>query len=334
MFRLWPCFQRYQGMMATVICATVIAAAFSSFAAAQTYTATDLGTLGGDSSEALAINNPGQVVGYATTVPGSDALEHPFVWSNGQMIDITGTFGRATGVNNSGTVTGFAFGLPQTSNTHAFSYVSGILKDLGTLPGGGTAPFSEANAINGSGVIVGTSKSQGMIYENGAMSGFSDQAALNAYAVNSNGDIVGILQNAHAFLFSGNNMKDLGTFDGSKGTSSAPNAINDAGQIVGSSFYSGNAVQHAFLYQNGSMSDLGTLYGGYSIANGINNAGDIVGESDGAGFLYHNGVMIDLNTVSSGSGLHILRARAINDLGQIVGLAGDHAVLLTPVKTN
>ena len=252
------------------------------------------------------------------------------------MTDVTGSLGRATGINNSGVVTGFAF-LPGNSNTHAFLYTGGVITDLGTLPGGASAPFSQGNAINDSGTVVGTSKSEAMLDKSGQMSGFSSRAALNAYGVNSAGDIVGVLQSAHAFLFSGTNMKDLGTFDGSKNTYSAANGINDLGQVVGFSYYSGNSVVHAFLYQNGVMSDLGTLYGGYSIATGTNKQGDIVGESDGTAFLYHHGVMIDLSVVTSASGLlHISRARAINDIGQIVGMGtflneGDHAILLTPI---
>jgi probable HAF family extracellular repeat protein len=47
----------------------------------------DLGTLGGNLSEALAINNRGQVVGRArtTNMPNS---HHPFLWERGQMTDL------------------------------------------------------------------------------------------------------------------------------------------------------------------------------------------------------------------------------------------------------
>src|SRR5206468_11369753 len=98
-------------------------------------------------------------------------------------------------------------------------------------------------------------------------------------------------------------------------------------------------VTHAFLYQGGVMRDLGTLRGGYSIALGINNGGDVVGESDGSAFLYHNGVMIDLNTLVQPGGnlLRLELATGINDQGQIVGRglflspAGERAFLLTPV---
>jgi hypothetical protein len=40
------------------------------------------------------------------------------------------------------------------------------------------------------------------------------------------------------------------------------------------------------------MSEVGTLNGGWSLALGINNHGDIIGESDGTVFVKRNGTMI------------------------------------------
>jgi probable HAF family extracellular repeat protein len=54
-------------------------------AAAQTYTVTDLGTLGGGSSEASAINSRGEVVGWSKTGAGQT---HGFVYRAGGMVDL------------------------------------------------------------------------------------------------------------------------------------------------------------------------------------------------------------------------------------------------------
>src|SRR5262245_31925469 len=49
----------------------------------------DLGTLGGDASTGMALNDLGHVVGDSTTAAGQT---HAFLWRNGHMIDL-GTLG-------------------------------------------------------------------------------------------------------------------------------------------------------------------------------------------------------------------------------------------------
>src|SRR5579884_522572 len=66
------------------------------------YTVTPLGTLGGRSSAAYAINDRGQVVGQADNLEGHS---HGCFWNHGRMIDL-GTFGGlfscAYAINNRG----------------------------------------------------------------------------------------------------------------------------------------------------------------------------------------------------------------------------------------
>ena len=70
---------------------------------------TDLGSLGGNATDAYAINNNDQVVGRSrtTNAPGS---HHPFLWENGQMTDLgvaaTCTRGTAHMINSRGEVVG------------------------------------------------------------------------------------------------------------------------------------------------------------------------------------------------------------------------------------
>src|SRR5262249_42592121 len=80
---------------------------------------------------------------------------------------------------------------------------------------------------------------------------------------------------------SGGTMADLGTLGGRFGDATA---INNAGQITGSSYVAGDVAYHAFLYtgtpgSGGSMADLGTLGGQNSRGFAINVAGQIVGWS-------------------------------------------------------
>jgi probable HAF family extracellular repeat protein len=102
--------------------------------------------------------------------------------------------------------------------------------------------------------------------------------------------------------------------------------INNRGQIIGNSDLSGNTATHTFLWQHGTMSDLGTLPGDVaSFAGGINDEGQVVGESCNAsgscrGYLWQHGTMYDLNTlVPPSKNLNIPFGSNINNSGEITG---------------
>src|SRR5215216_5426029 len=117
-------------------------------------------------------------------------------------------------------------------------------------------------------------------------------------------------------------VEDLGTLGGSRSYASA---INDSGEVVGSSNLAGDQNNRAFLYKDGKMTDLGTLGGTSSEAKGINKSGQVVGWSDNSSgerraFIYDsaNG-MKDLNdSIPADSGWSIYEGAGINDKGQIV----------------
>jgi probable HAF family extracellular repeat protein len=133
-------------------------------------TVTDLGTLGGRSSVALAINDAGVVVGWADTPTGS----HAFRYANGVMTDL-GTLGGANsvanGINASGAIVGAADRADGTRR--AFLVTGSGMADLGTLGGAS----SEARAINDMGQVVGWSETslsdpystRAFVFSDGAM---------------------------------------------------------------------------------------------------------------------------------------------------------------------
>jgi probable HAF family extracellular repeat protein len=113
--------------------------------------------------------------------------------------------------------------------------------------------------------------------------------------------------------------------------------MNNRGQVIGDSNLAGDQTHHAFVWdKKEGLKDLGTLrgYSAASHANWINDAGEVVGESDSQTtdhpFLWKNGVMSDLGTVANDA---CSSAASINSRGQIVGSGSavcgpeDHAFL-------
>jgi probable HAF family extracellular repeat protein len=104
----------------------------------------------------------------------------------------------------------------------------------------------------------------------------------------------------------------------------AANAINNSGQIVGTSYT--NFLAEAILLNHGKVSKLGTLGGSSSLAYDINDSGQVAGSAAtgttdpkvGAvfhAFVWQNNAMIDLGTLGGPSS----DAYAINNAGQVVG---------------
>jgi probable HAF family extracellular repeat protein len=293
----------------------------------------DIGTLGGSSSVALAVNDYGQVVGSSSTV--GDAEQHAFSWTAaGGMVDL-GTFGgrtAATGVNNNGLVVGYSDD-SSTRRALVWTAADGMV-DIGSLGGGSSAAFG----VNDSGQVVGWSEvitgqaphafvwtlAEGMT-DLGTLGDPSWQSV--ATAINESGQIVGWsrsskLGDVHAFSWTaGGGMVDLGTLGG---TRSSAEAVSDSGQVVGSSHLAGDAEMRAFSWTTTGMVNLGVLTSGstLSAAAGVNSSGQVVGYS----YLHpapephavswtSGGALIDLGTLGGTTSA----AAAINESGLIAG---------------
>ena len=292
----------------------------------------DLGTLGGPNSAVLwpVKNEAGMIVGVAETgqvdplgeawscsfffpsATGHTCLG--FVWQDDQMEPLAtlgGNNGFATGANNRGQIVGWAentvhdptCNAPQVLQFRAVVWDAhgAVAQELPPLSGD-TA--SAATAINDRGQVVG-------------ISGICDNA-------------VGRFSAAHAVMWSGGSVVDLGDLGGEAWNT--PMAINHRGEVVGFANVSeGGAFNaHAFRWtETSGMQDLGTLPGdAISQALGVNGRGQVVGLSCGragcSAFLWEDEEMTDLNNlVAPDDSGHLVFANDINDAGEITGQAID-----------
>ena len=285
-------------------------------------TLTDLELLpGGANSQTSAISANGLAVGFSDNGlldASGMTVGRATLWTKeGKITDLgavpRGTSSLAIAINNRGHVVGFsdndipdAFSMAGLANqTRAFLWQNGVIKDLGTLGGADAL----ASNVNEAGQVGGVS------YTN------------SAFSMNCSFPLT-----THAFFYENGKMTDLGTFGGS---CSITGWMNNRGQLTG---YSNTPDEnnHAFLWDKESgLKKLGELPGGiFSFGQWINEAGEVVGGSDGGTFfhatLWKNGAVTDLGTVY---GETCSQAEAINSGGQIVGFVSadcnneDHAFL-------
>ena len=327
---------------------------FVPLAGAQSYTVTDLGTLGGGNyAIPQGINDDGAVAGYATL---SNGIQHAFVWTSTTGMRDIGTLGgaasqsNAEAINNSGEVVGFSY-LPGEEGARAFIWTSkGGMHGLGTLGGKG----SFAYGINDSGQVVGDSfLADGITLHPflwTATEGMQDLGNLGgresyAQGISQSGEVVGYSYLAdnityHAFRWTrAGGLEDLGSFDG---TDSVALAINTSGEIAGLGFAPPNTYQQvaALWTASGRMQAMGT--GPNSIALGLNESNQVVGYFGqyipAAAMLWTpKSRAQNLNTLIPPNPRWLLTAAfGINTSGQIAAygtINGEtHAALLTPTK--
>jgi hypothetical protein len=229
----------------------------------------------GNMTEATGINNLNQIVGDYKDAFGF----HGFVYESGFFMSVDyspsalATF--LDGINDNGEISGTYFVNPPAVG-FGFLYSNGTAMPL-VVPG---FTFLELGGINDTGQVVGTTGFSGIVYANGAISavqhlgssGFGAQTSFEG--INSSGQIVGYyypnapINNApQGFLYSAGTFTDFPV--------SYLTGINDSGEIVGS-----NVGGDSFVYQDGTFTSIHVPGGRNTRAQGINNAGDIVGEYD------------------------------------------------------
>lgn len=327
---------------------TLLAVAAGSATAATTYstTAVVLEKLPSTSTIYLkAIGPTGSLVGqsFANLTDNS-----PVLWNaSGQITDLTpGLTGSissfyAADINTAGQV------LLQADTP--FLWTNGVLTPLNLGLEG------RVNAFNDAGQIIGNSTlNQAFISTNGLAtiitppSSLSPTTSLSPNDINNKGQVILSafpLTGRRPALFWENGVTlDLGALPGDVNSMAA--AINEAGQIVGSSSIGSSFEQsRAVIWENGVIRDLGgATYGPIVSAWDINNLGQIVGNArsvaagSSTSLLWNNDGITNLNPVL-GQTASRCSPYGINDAGQIAILCSIPNTIdiayyrLTPVAT-
>jgi len=119
----------------------------------------DLGSLGGNRIEAVAINELGQVAGTSSHagLPGDPFVEEPFIWDPAAGMQglgsLGGIVGRAAAINNLGQVAGTSWLADFSERPFLWDSVNGM-QNLGTLGGNFGRAFGMSDAAD----VVGYSQ--------------------------------------------------------------------------------------------------------------------------------------------------------------------------------
>ena len=319
--------------------------------ATHAYEPLDLGTLGGNSTVATAINDRGQIVGWSFTAAGA---RHAFLWEDGAMRDLGTlvaqepnpayhTSSVASAINNAGLIAGIAE--DESFMWKLVVWENGVIRALG--PDASDREI-RVDGINARGDIVASIEpaeyhGRVVVWQNGVVHPVEHLPGgwnwTYATAMNGAGDVVGAstadqssaLPFFHPFVWRDGVTTDLGVF-GITGNCTDPNEpscnsaegealdVNDAGVVVGWSQDSSGSPR-PFIWQDGTLRDLGVFPGVNAYALAINERGQVAGWHqptpwpDQRAFLWSAGAVQDLGTL----GGRATRVSALSEAGEIVG---------------
>ena len=282
-----------------------------------------------------AINDSGYVVGEFNNNSSRAFVFNPNTGVTTGLTRLSGGTdnGVAHDINNAGTIVGISSNGTASRATKWIDSGSGYVpSDLGTIAGTTTAT-GRAWAINQNGVAVGLST-------NAAVTPTSQATMWNGATITNLTSLGNGTRFSQAYGVNTNNV--------AVGSSSTGQTV---GELIGTSSTTG--ITRGFVWNAGVMTELapfnlytpsnnGTTTNYHSVANDLNDAGLIVGNSQrisgsaAVATLWQNGIPIDLNTlIPAGSGWNLLNAESINDAGDIVGFGSfggsNRAFMLTAV---
>ena len=266
--------------------------------------AIELGVLPGAHPNAVSvgldITTSGQVLGLSSHLPtlddGAYDEAHSVLWHQGSIQDLSVAartantsmlkFGR---INDQGLAVGYHIAADGMGNGVAASWSeSGGLTLLG-------ADFSYgiARDVNNSGTIVGEDNGWATIWHNGVATMLAGGLNGAAYDINEGGLVVGTALDEQgllrAALWDKDSLTLLNQLPSEFSTLSGATAVNERGEVVGYSERIGEGPDGmaAVLWRDGVAIDLNTqveTFDGWRLitANGINDAGQVIGEATNA----------------------------------------------------
>jgi len=321
-------------LAALIAAAIVPALTVAAPAHAQTqypYRLVDPGTFGGPGSFLGlpgAITSNGTVMGTAdTTTPDPDLptqfcapfcdgyVQHAFAWRSGRLVDLGALAPAADNNSVIGQLNGNGVGAGASEN--------GRIDPLTGAPAQEATVFERGRVV-GLGTLGGHESGALDINSHGQVIGFSTTSTPDPFPSEQQ-YYIPFVGEERGFVWRDGVMRDLGTLGGPDAQSYLQ---NQRGQIAGWS--DTNSRLHAatgaptidpFLWQDGRMTDLGGLGGTLGFVNGLNDRGEVVGQSDLPGdhasrpYLWNGQRMIDLGTLGGDLGA----ATYVNDRGDVAG---------------
>lgn len=306
-------------MIFITLLACGVATAFAGYGA-RTYT--DLHPPGWISSNAVSVNDDGEVAGYGVSPEGGRG----FLWSAGRFTTLLppGAVSCTVGwMNGSGDVVGTAFDAAGTP--HAFLYRNGVYID--PTPGWG---YSEAFYVGEDGAVTGKGNLGAFVVSTG---GISIVPAFTAVVGrNSGGALLGNGDNAALLYIPGKGYLNL-LPPGAE--SASPGRMNEKGVVTFSS--SAQGVEKGYVYSGGFMVFMTPPGWTSSKAASINSHSEVVGYGTSPqgekGFLRSGPEYEEIAC----PGWTATRPESVNNLGQAAGSgetgSGEtHAFLSSPAS--